>query len=146
MPVKKSLFFLLLFPLLTVPLSGLRAGSEGAMENLHNFAEIAGVLQGFNPRGEVWRGQLTPGESALISETFLAGNEYLVLAAGDAAVTNLDLELFDVDLNLIDADYGEDDTPLVSITPDQNETVYLRVTLISSQGPAAWYALQVMYR
>lgn len=146
MPRKKFLFFLFLVPLLIVPLSVVRAGSEGAMENLQNFAEIAGVLQGFNPRGEVWRGQLTPGESVLISETFLAGNEYLVLAAGDAAATNLDLELFDVELNLLDADYGEDSTPLVSITPTQNETFYLRVTLISSQGPAAWYALQVMYR
>jgi len=122
------------------------ASPEQAQENLAGFAQIAGVLQGFSPRGEIWRGQLTPGESTLITEQFMLGNEYLILATGDATATDINLELVDAELNLVDADFGEDNTPLVSITPPNSGTYHIRVTLVSATAPAAWYALQVMYR
>jgi hypothetical protein len=41
---------------------------------------------------------------------------------------------------------GEDNTPVVSVTPVQSGTYYIRITLVSATAPAAWYALQVMYR
>jgi hypothetical protein len=122
------------------------ADAQDATDNLAQFAQIAGVLRGFTARGEIWRGQLTPGESTLIPESLMAGNEYLLLATGDFAVVDLDLELFDPDLEPIDADLGDDNTPVVSVTPVRNGTYYIRVTLVTATAPAAWYALQVMYR
>jgi hypothetical protein len=123
-----------------------RADGLEAMENLEQFAQIAGVLQGFSPRGEVWRGQLTPGEATLITETLMVGNEYLILATGDADAIDLKLELFDAELRPVDADLDDDNLPLVSVTPTVSGEYYIRVTLESAAGPSAWYALQVMYR
>ena len=122
------------------------ADEAEAAENLAQFAQIAGVLQGFNPRAEIWRGQLTPGESTLVGEELMPGNEYLILATGDAAATDVNLELFDAELQLIDADIGDDNTPVLSVTPTEAGTYYIRVTLESATAPAAWYAMQVMYR
>ena len=122
------------------------AGPEEAMENLAQFAQIAGVLQGFSPRGEIWRGQLTPGEATLINETLMYGNEYLILATGDQAAVDLNIELFDSELNLVDADLGDDNTPVVSLLPGQTGEYTIRISLVSATGPAACYALQVMYR
>lgn len=122
------------------------ADSEEATANLAQFAQIAGGLQGFSPRGELWRGQLTPGEATLVTETLMLGNEYLILAAGDAAATDINLELFDADLAPIDADLGPDNSPVLTVAPPATGTYHIRVTLVSASAPAAWYALQVMYR
>ncbi len=122
------------------------AGPEDAAQNLAQFVQIAGVLQGFSPRGEIWRGQLTPGESTVISENLMFGNEYLILAAGDAAASDLNLEVYDSSLALVDADLGDDNTPVVTVLPEQTGVYNIKVTLASSTGPAAWYALQIMYR
>jgi len=142
---RRTLALLTLVALLA-PSPSAEADAEEAVANLMQFAQIAGVLQGFSPRSEAWRGQLTPGEATLITETLMAGNEYLILATGDSAASDLNIELFDADLQLIDADFGEDNTPLVSVTPVANGPYYIRVTLVSATAPAAWYALQVMYR
>lgn len=140
-----------LLPIVVVALSlatppAARADGLEAMESLEQFAQIAGVLQGFSPRGEVWRGQLTPGEATLITETLMVGNEYLILATGDADAIDLKLELFDAELRPVDADLDDDNLPLVSVTPTVSGEYYIRVTLESAAGPSAWYALQVMYR
>lgn len=136
----------LAFLLVFLPAGSAAAGPEEATENLNRFAQIAGVLQGFSPRSEIWRGQLTPGESTLITEQLMVGNEYLILATGDGEATDISLELFDAQLELLDADIGDDNTPLLSAVPESSGTYYIRVTLVSSTAPAAWYAMQVMYR
>jgi hypothetical protein len=122
------------------------ADDQEAAEALAQFAQIAGVLQGYSPRPEMWRGQLAPGEATLVTENLMTGNEYLILATGEQAVTDLNLELFDADFHPVDADFGDDNTPVVSVTPPANGTYYIRVTLVTATAPTAWYAMQVMYR
>ena len=145
-PQRVQLAVLLALGLLLAPSGPVEADADEAAANLFQFAQIAGVLQGFSPRSEMWRGQLTPGEATLITETLMVGNEYLILATGDADASDINLEIFDTDLNLIDADFSDDNTPLVSVTPVSNGNYTIRVTLVSATAPAAWYALQVMYR
>lgn len=145
--MRRSIFVLALASMaLLVPTDGARADAEQATENLAQFAQIAGVLQGFTPRGEIWRGQLTPGESTLITEELMAGNEYLILATGDHDATDINIELFDANLEPVDADLSEDNTPVVSVTPIESGDYYIRLTLVSATAPAAWYAMQIMYR
>ena len=123
------------------------AGSpEEASEHLESYAQVAGVLQGFSPRGEIWRGLLKPGESTLIPEQLMQGNDYLVIATGDATATDINLELLDDSLIPVGLDREADNTPLVSVTPAISGKYFIRVTLVSSTGPSAWYAVQVMYR
>ncbi|MCA9565413.1 MAG: hypothetical protein KC561_18070, partial [Myxococcales bacterium] len=68
------------------------ADGDVAGQNLERFAQIAGVVQGFSSRGEIWRGELVVGESTLITEQLHFGNEYLVIAAGDDDTVSLRLE------------------------------------------------------
>lgn len=131
---------------LAVSSPALAGGAQEAQENLTQFAQIAGVLQGFTPRGELWRGELMVGEATVIIETLMFGNEYLVLATGDNDATDINLELYDSDLNLVTVDVDDDDTPVITITPPTSGAYTIRVTLVAAATPAAWYALQVMYR
>lgn len=67
------------------------------------------------------------------------GVRYLVVGACDNDCTDLDFVLYDENGNYIDGDTGDDDIPMVEVTPRRTGTFELRVRMYEcSVNPCYW--------
>lgn len=76
-------------------------------------------------------GSLAHGRNRVHSVTLRGGVEYTFVGACDRDCSDLDLQLFDQNGNLIDQDVLTDDVPVVSVTPEWTGRFSLKVIMAS---------------
>jgi hypothetical protein len=59
--------------------------------------------------------------------TFYKGNEYQIQACGDAAASNIDLVLYDLNGQVLQRDETKDQQPVMTIKPEKTATYYIVV-------------------
>ncbi len=73
------------------------------------------------------------------------GSEYIVFACGDAAVTDLDIYVYDEAGKLVDRDRMSDAQPIVAITPEYTASYHILIKVYEASGDA-FYTMAVMYK
>jgi hypothetical protein len=73
--------------------------------------------------------------------TLLGGVEYRFVGECDVNCSDLDFEVFDLNGNSIDVDYGSDDTPVVSLTPTYTTRFRLHVVMANCAASYCGYAV-----
>ena len=94
--------------------------------------------RGFAPIGEEWRGFLVDHAADVREQAMRAGNCYLLLAAGSAAMRQLDIRIFDSDGSEIIQDGSEGPSAALTFCPAQSGTYY--VTVHASLGSGLFEA------
>jgi hypothetical protein len=84
---------------------------------------------------------LTAGAHKVYLVTLYAGNEYKLLACGDANVSNADLVLYDHAGKQVAADTSNDREPTISFTPQATDTYYIAAHASRLNGDAQTGAL-----
>ena len=87
-------------------------------------------------RDTVRVGYISEGGYRTINTTFIRGNTYFILGAGDGGVRDLDIILYDENWNEIDRDTQTDESPIVKVTPKWTGEFHIRVKMYSGSGCA----------
>ncbi len=92
--------------------------------------------------------ELGMGEHRVYLVTLYSGNEYRVLAAGDDAVNNIDVVLYDSAGQQVAADTTEDRDPVLTYKPAKSDSYYVAVHASKLNDPKVkgWVATAVTYR
>jgi hypothetical protein len=92
--------------------------------------------------------ELGDGQHRVYLVTLYAGNEYRVLAAGDDAVSNIDIALYDSAGQQVSADSTEDRDPVLTYKPAKSDSYYVAVHASKLNDPKVkgWIATAVTYR
>ena len=92
--------------------------------------------------------ELGDGEHRVYLVTLYAGNEYRVLAAGDDAVSNIDVVLYDSAGQQVGADTTMDRDPVLTYKPAKSDSYYVAVHASKLNDPKVkgWVATAVTYR
>lgn len=91
---------------------------------------------------------LGQGEHRVYLVTLYAGNEYKVMACGDANVSNIDVVLYDAKGAQVATDASGDREPVVSFTPSATDTYYVAVhaSKLNDAGVKGGVATAVTYK
>lgn len=87
---------------------------------------------------------LAPGQVMQYRVTLYKQVTYVLFAAGDNSINDLDIYLYDENNNLIDRDTSSDNVPIVSVTPKW--TGPFRVLVKNFRGSRGWYHVAVASR
>ena len=112
------------------------------------IAKAAGMFLGLSSRGfDTIRSEdsdrLSPGQSMKYTVTLYAGVTYVLFAAGDASIRDLDIYLYDENGNLISKDTQTDRYPVVTVTP--RWTGPFRMYVKNHRGRRGWYHSVIAY-
>lgn len=105
-------------------------------ESMNKIRQIARYLsnQGWDYRGRATGDYLSQGRRYFFRTTLFRGNSYMIIAAGDSGVRDLDIQLYDENGNLIDDDDDNDSTPIVEVSPSWSGTFYVVVKMYRGSG------------
>lgn len=87
---------------------------------------------------------LAPGQVMQYTVTLYKRVTYVLFAAGDDSISDLDVYLYDENNNLIDRDTSSDNIPIVSVTPKW--TGSFRLLVKNFRGRRGWYHVAVASR
>lgn len=73
-----------------------------------------------------------------------AGENYRIYAACDEDCSDIDMEVYGADGDLVDRDTGGDDTPYVQITPVASGRAYVRLWVYACENEPCYTAARVM--
>lgn len=73
-----------------------------------------------------------------------AGENYRIYAACDNDCSDIDMEIYGADGNLVERDVAADDTPYVQITPAQSGRAYVRIWVYACENEPCYVAARVM--
>ncbi|WP_395646109.1 hypothetical protein [Terricaulis sp.] len=73
-----------------------------------------------------------------------AGENYRIYAACDDDCSDLDMEVYGADGNLVDRDVATDDTPYVQITPATSGRAYVRIWVYACENEPCYTAARVV--
>jgi hypothetical protein len=92
--------------------------------------------------------ELGDGEHRVYLLTLYVDNEYRVLAAGDDAVNNIDVVLYDAEGQQVGADTTSDRDPVLTYKPAKSGSYYVAVHASKLNDPKVkgWVATAVTYR
>ena len=125
---------LALLATLTIPSIGYASDAE----SMRKLAVVKLLVEsgGMNCRDRAVEGAkyLREGKRYVLETTLYRGNEYKIIGAGDSDVRDLDIILFDEDLDEIDRDTGTDSIPIVEVSPSWSGTFYIAVVMYSGYG------------
>jgi hypothetical protein len=109
---------------------------------------IASALkkQGVSFRNDYWNGLLRYKRSTTIKTTLKANTQYVLVAGGCSDAYDVDIIVYDENMNEICRDTKVDAGPVVRVTPKQSGTFYIKVKLVNSTRNGAHYALLVGYK
>jgi hypothetical protein len=86
-------------------------------------------------------GMLEHGYYRIHNVTLRSGVEYTFVGACDRDCSDLDLQLFDENGNLIDEDLLRDDVPVVSVTPEWTGRFHVKVIMASCSISPCGYTI-----
>lgn len=109
---------------------------------------IASALkkQGVSFRNDFWHGLLRYKSSTTIKTTLKANTQYIVVGGGCSDAYDVDIIVYDENMNEIGRDTKVDAVPVVRVTPKSSGTFYIKVKLANSTRNGAHYALIVGYK
>ena len=84
---------------------------------------------------------LAQGQTMTYTVTLYRGVSYVLFAAGDENIRDLDIFLYDENGNLIDRDTSNDNIPVVSVTPKWTGSFKLNVR--NYAGRRGWYHMAI---
>lgn len=90
--------------------------------------------RGYSCRNELETGELEQGEHFMTDTILYGGNDYLILGAAGDHITDLDLELYDANWRLIDADKDADRTPMIQGVFVVRESALAHLKVIAYRG------------
>lgn len=102
--------------------------------------------QGISFRNDYWHGLLRKGGSTTIKTTLKANTQYVLVGGGCNDAYDVDIIVYDQNMNEVGRDTKVDAVPVVRITPKWSGTFYLKVKLANSTRNGAHYALIVGYK
>jgi hypothetical protein len=88
-------------------------------------------------------GMLNHGYYRVHNVTLHEGVEYTFVGACDRDCSDLDLQLYDENGNLIDEDLLRDDVPIVSVTPEWTGRFYVKVIMAECSVNPCGYTIVV---
>ena len=115
-------------------------GAIAKMQQHLNQANEYGFRLPDGGRGRAWWAwDLTPGYYYQVDRTFYRNNDYLLVAAGDDRVTDVDIKVYDENMNLIASDTDATALAVVRFTPKWSgtfhvRTIYYRGQVVGSVG------------
>lgn len=86
---------------------------------------------------------LNQGQTMTYTVTLYGGVSYVLFAAGDENIRDLDISLYDENGNLIDRDTSTDNIPVVSVTPKWTGSFKLNVR--NYAGRRGWYHMAIAH-
>lgn len=86
---------------------------------------------------------LAQGQTMTYTVTLYGGVSYVLFAAGDENIRDLDILLYDENGNLIDHDTSTDNIPVVSVTPKWTGSFKLNVR--NYAGRRGWYHMAIAH-
>ena len=140
--MKHPLLRLFLAALLVAGLTPPRAGASVAVarSSAEKFIEV--IEEGGPTFEEIGQGTLARGESAVLRTTLYKGNSYTIVAAGCEEATDVDVAIYDEELNLVRKDETRDRlASLEGIAPRYTGTFYIKVTMYESASEGAHYVV-----
>lgn len=109
-------------------------------------AAFALLRAGYKNRARFHGAYLRVGARKIIRTVFHSGNEYKVVANGDADARNIDVEIYDEDWNLVDRDKDDAGVAMATATPTWTGQFYVVVTLKAAHGNAAYHNTLIVFR
>ena len=106
--------------------------------------ELAG--EGFRLTHHIFTGNLKEGEFENVVFELDPGGAYVVLGVCDNDCKDIDLKLLNAAGREIDSDEGEDDAPVVAVTPEKKERFTVRAIMASCGQSPCRYGLGVFRR
>ncbi len=112
------------------------ASDNESLRNLSGMRRWAEYKEGFDCRNRPHQTHtyLRRGGYAIFRTTLYWGNHYIIMAAGDSTVSDLDVFLYDQNRNLIDRDRDPDAKPIVQVIPRWSGLFYIKVKMYSGSG------------
>ncbi len=84
------------------------------------------------------------GDARLIVLNVQGGQNYRIYGACDQDCSDVDMEVYDSDGNLVERDIGYDDTPFVQITPRASGRIYARIWLAACENEPCVVGVRVL--
>lgn len=86
---------------------------------------------------------LSPGQTMTYTVTLYRGVDYILFAAGDNNIEDLDIYLYDEEGNRVARDTLTDNYPVVSVTP--RWTGEFKLQIRNYEGRRGWYHMAIAY-
>ncbi|MCP5535285.1 MAG: hypothetical protein H7A51_03510 [Akkermansiaceae bacterium] len=102
--------------------------------------------QGISFRNDYWHGLLRKGGSTTIKTTLKAGTEYVLVGGGCSDAYDVDIILYDENMNEVGRDTKVDAVPVVRVKPKWSGTFYIKMQMSNSTYNGAHYALIIGYK
>lgn len=128
MNIKSSL---LILPLMVF--SGQATSNDQSLIDLKKYKSVFGS-KGYNCRNSVEGRFLNQGKSYTVYTTLYSENNYILIAAGNEHVRDIDILLHDESHNKIATDSKNDSTPMVAVSPKWDGKFHARVTMYRGKG------------
>lgn len=80
-----------------------------------------------------WVWNMNPGYYNQVERTFYAGNSYVLVAAGDQRVSDVDIKVYDENWNLIESDTDESSVAVVTFRPKWSGLFHVRTIYYAGQ-------------
>lgn len=121
--------------LLAVPVIADIAEARANMQRALDKAETMGYQLPDGGQGTAWWAwNMNPGYYNQVDRTFYRGNDYLLVAAGDSRVSDVDLKVYDENWNLIDSDTDSSSVAVVTFTPKWTGLFHVRTIYYEGQS------------
>lgn len=102
--------------------------------------------QGISFRNDYWHGLLKYKGSTTIKTTLKAGTQYVLVGGGCADAYDVDIIVYDENMNEVGRDTKVDAVPVVRVKPKWSGTFYIKMKLSNSTRNGAHYALIIGYK
>jgi hypothetical protein len=130
LPIACVIVLLLAFPVVA-DIAEARAVLQRALDKAETYGyELADGGQG----SAWWVWNMNPGYYNQVDRTFYRGNDYILVAAGDSRVSDVDLKVFDENWTLIDSDTDSSNVAVVTFTPRWTGTFHVRAIYYRGQS------------
>ena len=124
-------------------------GQDAFERQVHEQLERAGrdlETRGFKLTHQIYTGNLNKGATENVVFELDAGGSYVVVGVCDNDCKDMDLKLANARGREIDSDVGEDDAPVVAVTPEQKERFTVRAIMADCTSNPCRYGLGVFRR
>lgn len=104
-----------------------RSSALDSLSGLLEWAAAEMLADGYTPTEAPKVGRLGHGATTYVSVSMLANRDYQIIGVCDDQCTDLDLQLFSPQQQLLDADHSADALPVVFTSPRTSGTYYIRI-------------------
>ncbi len=103
-------------------------------------------LTGYQLSHNPYINRLGDNSSSPIVLNLRGGTSYAMVGVCDEDCSDIDLEIYDSNGNLVDSDTTGNDTPVVTVTPRWTDRFYIKVNMASCSTSPCYYGVGVFGR